>query len=313
MILGAVHIPITTMIILGLGKGAIFAVMALGIALVYKASRVINFAQGEIATLSAFVAWWMISQQHQAWIVGAIAAIGVACGVGYLMHRFIAMPMRDAPRTSVMIATLGVAFLLFGAELRIFGSSPEILPPPIRSITGVFPLVGNVDFDGIRFGFFLLTPVYILALVVAAVSATALALLLTGTRFGLGILATAQDAVSARLLGIPSSRVSAFTWITAGALGAIAGLLVIPAQGGLFYAFQLSGYLFFRGLVAALVGGMDSLVGVVIGALVVGQLESLTSFIFIQSPGTPELVLLGFILAVMVIRPRGLMGSPLAT
>ena len=294
------HAPLQTVVILGLAKGAIFALMALGITLAYRASRVINFAQGEIGTTSAFVAWWLIAKHGQPWAIGALAAITVAAAIGYLMHRFIATPMRDAPRTSVMIATLGVAFLLFGLELKIFGPSPEILPTPF-----------GASHAGIRFGTFTLTPIYMLALAVAAVAALGLALLLTRTRFGLGVLASAQDAASARLLGVPAHLVSAFTWTAAAVLGAVAGLLVAPTQG-VFFAFQMSGLIFFRGLAASLIGGLDSLTGAIVGALIVGQLDSFAGFIFTKSAGAPEIVLLGVILAVMVLRPRGVLGAQVA-
>ena len=299
-------IPILTIISLGIAKGAVFALMALGIALVYKTSRVINFAQGEIGTVAAFVAWWVISKQGQSWLVAATVAIAVACGIGYLMHRLVALPMRDAPRTSVMIATLGVSFMLFGLEVKVFGPSPEVLPPPFDVVR-----LGSLTFGGIDAGQVVLAPISVLALLVAALFAGALALLLTGTRFGLGVLASAQDAVSARLLGIPSNQVSAFAWILGAALGAIAGLLIAPTQG-VFFAFQMSGFIFFRGLVAALLGGLDSLVGVVIGAVVIGQVDTFAGFLFIHSPGVPELILLGLVLGAILLRPRGLLGSPVA-
>ncbi len=295
------HAPIQTVIILGLAKAAIYALMALGITLTYRAARVINFAQGEIGTTAAFVAWWLISRHGQAWAVGAVAALAVAGAIGYAMHRFIALPMRDAPRTSLMITTLGVAFLLFGIELKVFGPSPETLPTPFGGSTW-----------GIHFGSFVLTPIYIAAMLVAGAIAGGLALLLTRTRFGLGILATAQDPSSARLLGIPANAVSAFTWIAAALLGAIAGLLVAPTQG-VFFAFQMSGLIFFRGLVAALIGGLDSLPGAVVGAVVVGEIDSFAGFIFNRSAGVPELVLLAIILVVMVVRPTGILGVEVAT
>lgn len=291
------HAPLQTVIVLGLAKGAIFALMALGITLVYRAARVINFAQGEIGTTAAFVAWWLIAKQNQPWLVGAIGAILVAGGIGYAMHRFIALPMREAPRTSVMIATLGVAFFLFGLELKIFGPSPEVLPTPF-----------GANSSGPHFGTFTLTPIYTTALLVALLAAGGLALFLTRTRFGLGVLATAQDPSSARLLGVPANLVSAFTWIAAAVLGAVAGLLVAPTQG-VFFAFQMSGIIFFRGLVGALVGGLDSLTGAVVGAIVVGEIDSFAGFIFNRSAGVPELVLLGLILVVMVVRPKGLLGT----
>jgi branched-chain amino acid transport system permease protein len=294
------HAPLQTVIILGLAKGAIFALMALGITLTYRAARVINFAQGEIGTTAAFVAWWLIAKHGQPWAVGAIGALVIAGAIGYGMHRFIALPMREAPRTSVMITTLGVAFLLFGIELKLFGPSPETLPTPF----------GTSQW-GIHFGSFVLTPIYITALLVAAAIAGGLALLLTRTRFGLGVLATAQDPSSARLLGIPANLVSAFTWVAAALLGAIAGLLVAPTQG-VFFAFQMSGLIFFRGLVASLIGGLDSLVGAVVGAVVVGEIDSFAGFIFNRSAGVPELVLLAIILVVMVVRPAGLLGAEVA-
>jgi branched-chain amino acid transport system permease protein len=293
------HAPLQTVVVLGLAKGAVFALMALGITLAYRASRVVNFAQGEIGTTAAFVAWWLIAKQAQPWAIGALGALGAAAVIGYLMHRFVAMPMREAPRTSVMIATLGVAFLLYGIELKAFGPSPEILPAPFGGAGGP------------HFGAFVLTPVYSTALAVAALVAGALALLLTRTRFGLGVLATAQDAASARLLGVPARRVSAFTWVVACVLGGVAGLLVAPTQG-VFFAFQMSGLIFFRGLVASLIGGLDSLSGAVLGALVVGQIDSFAGFTFTGTSGAPELVLLGLILVVMVVRPRGLLGAEAA-
>jgi len=304
--LAVAQVPFTTMFVLGLAYGAIFAVMGLGIALVYKTARVINFAQGEIGTLSAFVAWWLIARQGTPWVVGAAGALAVACAIGYLMHRFVALPMREAPRMSLTIATLGVAFLLLGVELKVFSSSPEVLPAPFTVVS-----VGQFHFEGVRMGYFLLTPTYILALAVAGLAAAVLGVVLTRTRFGIGVLASAQDAVTARLLGIPSNRVSAFTWIAAAMLGAVAGLLIAPTQG-IFYAFQMSGFLFFRGLVAALVGGMDSLTGVLLGAVFVGEVNSFSGFLFQGNSGVPELVLLGIVLVVMLARPRGLLGSTAA-
>jgi branched-chain amino acid transport system permease protein len=294
------HAPVQTVVILGLAKGAIYALMALGITLTYRAARVINFAQGEIGTTVAFVAWWLIARHGAPWALGALAALAIAALIGYAMHRFVAFPMRDAPRTSVMITTLGVAFLLFGIELKLFGPSPETLPTPFGNNTW-----------GLQIGSFVLTPIYITALIVAASIAGALAIVLTRTRFGLGVLASAQDPSSARLLGIPANAVSAFTWTAAALLGGIAGLLVAPTQG-VFFAFQMSGLIFFRGLVASLIGGLDSLTGAAVGAVVVGEIDSFAGFIFNRSAGVPELVLLAIILVVMVVRPTGLLGAEAA-
>ncbi|HZT66695.1 MAG TPA: branched-chain amino acid ABC transporter permease [Acidimicrobiales bacterium] len=289
------HFPILEVTVLGLANGAIYALTALGLSLVYKATRVVNFAQGEIGTLAAFVAWEVVVKAHQSWAEGALAAVAVAAAVGWLMHRFVATPMRNASRVSVMIATLGVAFLLFGVEAKLFGPSPEILPPPLA----------RSSFTGVTVGGYLLTPVYLFALAAAAVAAAVFATVLRRTRFGLGVLASAQDPETARLLGVPAARVSAFTWIAAAVLGAVAGLLTAPTQG-VFYPFFMSGTLFFRGLVAALIGGLGSLSGAVVGGLVVGVVEAYSIEQFIHSPGLPEVVLLVLVLAVLLLRPQGL-------
>ncbi|HZU73439.1 MAG TPA: branched-chain amino acid ABC transporter permease [Acidimicrobiales bacterium] len=289
------HFPFLSVTVLGLANGAIYALTALGLSLVYKAARVINFAQGEIGTFAAFVAWEVIAKGHQPWAVGALAAIAAAGGVGYLMHRLVAQPMRQASRVSLMIATLGVAFLLFGAEAKLFGPSPEILPAPLA----------RSAFHGVNLGGYLLTPIYVIALAAAALAAVSLAALLRRTRFGLGVLASAQDSDTARLLGIPAARVSAFTWVAAAVLGAVAGLMTAPTQG-VFYPFFMSGTLFFRGLVAALIGGLGSLSGAVAGGLVVGLVEAYSLQEFIHSPGLPEVILLVLVLGALLLRPQGM-------
>jgi branched-chain amino acid transport system permease protein len=302
------HLPVLAILVLGLARGAIYGLTALGLVLVYKASRVINFALGETATFAAFVAWWVINKQHQPWITGALVAVLAAAAIGYAMHRLVATPMREAPRSSVMIATLGVAFLLFGLEPALFGSAPELLAPPIVQIQGAYPVLGAVNFTGLRLGSAFLSPTYMLALLTMVVCALGLALLLNRTRFGLGVLATAEDGGSARLLGIPANRVSAFTWVIGGVLGGIAGLLIAPTQG-IFFPFFFTGQLFFRGLVAAFVGGLDSLSGAILAGLLVGLLDEAATLIFIRDNGFPEVLFLLLVLLVMLLRPRGLFGS----
>lgn len=299
------HIPVVTVLVLGLAHGATYALLALGISLVYKASRVVNFAQGEIATLAAFIGWQVIVRGGAAWWQGALAALAVASAVGYLTHLLVAWPMRQAARVSVMMATLGVTFLLFGFEAKQWGASPEILPPPAQNFHFSIPLVGTVNSPGISLGGFLLTPVYVTALAAAMLAAALLTLVLRRTRFGLGVLATAQDPDTSRLLGVPARRVSAFTWTVAGLLAGMAGLLLAPTQG-VFTAFAFSGYIFFRALVAALIGGLGSLSGAVLGALVVGELEAFSQQLFIRTPGMPEVFLFVLVLAVMLARPQGL-------
>ncbi|HVA42342.1 MAG TPA: branched-chain amino acid ABC transporter permease [Acidimicrobiales bacterium] len=280
--------------VLGLANGTIYALIALGLSLVYKATRAINFAQGEVGTLAAFIAWELIARHHQNWVVGALAGLAAAAVVGYVMHRFVATPMREASRVSLTIATLGVAFTLYGFEAKVFGDSPEVLPPP------------SLGFQGVSVAGFLLTPVYIYAIAAAVIASATLGLVLRRTRFGLGVLASAQDPDTARLLGVPAAKVSAFTWVGAAVLAGVAGLLAGPTQG-VIYPFFMSGTLLFRGLVAALVGGFGDLPGAVYGGLIVGLVEAYAIEAFVHYPGLPEVILMALVLGVLLVRPRGIL------
>ncbi|HUZ42831.1 MAG TPA: branched-chain amino acid ABC transporter permease [Acidimicrobiales bacterium] len=286
------HIPQFT--VLGLANGTIYALIALGLSLVYKATRAINFAQGEVGTLAAFIAWELIGRHHQNWVVGAAAGLAAAVVVGYVMHRFVATPMREASRVSLTIATLGVAFTLYGFEAKVFGASPEVLPPP------------SLGFQGVSVAGFLLTPVYIYAIAAAVIASATLGVVLRRTRFGLGVLASAQDSDTARLLGVPAAKVSAFTWVGAAVLAGVAGLLAGPTQG-VIYPFFMSGTLLFRGLVAALVGGFGDLPGAVYGGLIVGLVEAYSIEAFVHYPGLPEVILMALVLGVLLVRPRGIL------
>ncbi|MBV8203215.1 MAG: hypothetical protein JOZ15_21585, partial [Acidobacteria bacterium] len=199
--------------------------------------------------------------------------------------------------------TLGVMFLLVGIELKLFGSSPEILTAPLLGVTGFTPIdIGSYSL-GIN---------QVEALATAGLAAFLLALLLNRSLFGLGVLASAQDAAMARLLGIPARWVSAFTWIVAMALGGLAGLIIVPTKGGAFAAFYLSGFFYFRGLVAALLGGMGSLTGAVIGGIVIGEIDAFAQIGFSQVQGAAEMTLLVVVLLTLVARPQGLFAQKAA-
>jgi branched-chain amino acid transport system permease protein len=195
----------------------------------------------------------------------------------------------------VAVATIGLLLLLFALELKIFGPSPRILEPPIQGL-------------GLEIAGFFVSPTQILALLTALGLGVALAAFLKRTDFGLGVLAASQDPTATRLVGVRVGRVSAFTWALAGAVSAVAALLIEPTIG-VFAAGFMTG-LFVRGLAAALLGGLTSLPGAFIGGVAVGVIEALIGQRYVQStfPGIQSVAVMLVIVAVLLIRPRGLFG-----
>jgi branched-chain amino acid transport system permease protein len=282
-------------IVLGLIAGSIYALIAAGIALVYKATRVLNFAQAEVGTLSLYATWWVCTRHHQPWIVGALASIVVATAIGLVFERLVIRPMLTASRVTVAVATIGLFSFALALELAWFAGTIYLLPPPIAS-------------GGVRIAGVFVSSSQFLALGVVAVIALGLAAFLRFTDFGLAVQAAADDPIAAQLMGTPRGRISAFTWGTAGALSAIAVLLIEPTVGVLSPG-AFSG-LFIGGLTAALVGGLSSLPGAFVGGLVVGiaEAEVKAHLQLTVIPSFQVTAMLVIVLGVLLLRPQGLLG-----
>lgn len=283
-------------IVLGLIAGSIYALIAAGITLVYKGSRVLNFAQAEVGTLTLYVTYWVSSKHHQPWILGALASVVAAIAIGLLFERVVIRPMLTAPRLTVAVATIGLFSFCLAVELGLFAGSVYLIPPPIAH-------------GGVRLAGVFVSSSQWLALGVVAVVAAGLAAFLRFTDFGLAVQASADDPVAAQLMGTPRGRISAFTWGTAGGLSAIAVLLIEPTVGVLTPG-AFAG-LFIGGLTAALVGGLTSLPGAFVGGLVVGIAEAEVKAHIVTSaiPSVQTTAMLVIVLAVLLLRPQGLLGS----
>ena len=163
-------------LVLGIVEGGIYGLLAVGIVLVYRGSRVLNFAQGELGTLGLFAAWWLTTEHGLPWVVGAAGAILTATAIGLLFERLIVRKMVDASRISVAVATVGLLLFLLSFGFRVFGESPRTVRPPISG--HVITLAGVV-----------VSPTQILSIGVTLAVALGLAALLKKTDFGLGVLA----------------------------------------------------------------------------------------------------------------------------
>jgi len=285
-------------IVLGLVYGGIYGLFAVGIVLVYRGSRVLNFAQGEIGTFGLYAAWWLSTERGLPWFVGAAGAIATALAIGLLFERFIVRPMGDQSRLSVAVATVGLLLFLLALGFRAFGESP-------RSVTS--PLSGGVDIAGV-----VVSATQMLSLAVTAAIGVVLAVLLRRTDFGLAVLAAADDPTAVRLVGVPLRRVSAFTWGVGAAISALAALLIAPTIGVFTPGFASE--LFVMGLAAALVGGLTSLPGAFVGGIVVGLVDVFVRDATLTSslPGIPTLSVFALILIVLLARPQGIFGTAAA-
>lgn len=282
-------------LVLGVVAGVIYALIAVGITLVYKSSRVLNFAQAEMGTLALYWTWWLSTAHGLPWAVGALVAVMFSAATGLAFERLVIRPIATAPRVTLAVATIGLLALCAAIEAALFAGSIKQLPNPI---TGTGLHVAGV----------VIAPSQELALAVVVLLAVALGAFLRFTDFGLGVLASADDPVAAQLMGVSRAKVSAFTWGVAGALSAVAALLNEPTVGAL--APGVFAGLFIGGLTAALVGGLSSLPGAFVGGIVVGIVEAeiKAHLLYASLPDLQYLAMLAMVVLILLFRPQGLLG-----
>lgn len=280
----------------GISIGAIYGLMAIGIVLVYKSSRVLNFAQGELGTFAVFFTWWLSIKNHVPGFLGVAAGIAAAGIVAFAFEYLVIRRMIDSSRLAVAVTTIGFFLLLIAAESIIWSESILVMPSPFKSI-------------GPKLLGFYVSPIRILAFVAVGTLALGIGAFLRFTDFGLGVVAAAQDSTAVRLVGIKLKRISSFTWVLAGVIGAVAGLLNAPIEGAFSPGFMT--VIFVKALAAALIGGITSLPGAFVGGIVVGVMEQMVQRAFADTgfPGVPSIAVLILILGVLLFRPQGILGK----
>lgn len=279
---------------IGLGNGAVYAMIGMGLVAIYRATGLLNFAQGEMAMFATFLVWTLHDLGLPLWL----AALGGMAGgavVGAVTYQVVVRPVGDPHQKplAVVIVTIGL-FLAFNALAQlIWGTDQRPLDPLFG--TGEF-LVGGVAIDHQKVG----------ALAVLGIEAVAFYLLFMKTKLGLAMRSVASNPESSALCGVPVSRILLVGWALAAAVGAIGGVFMAPnsavdanlMQVPLIFAFA-----------AITLGGFDSFVGAVVGGLTIGVLTDVVpKYVgFVEKmPTAPAFVA---ILVVLLIRPQGLFGS----
>jgi branched-chain amino acid transport system permease protein len=270
--------------------------MAIGLVLIYKSSRIFNFAAGEFATVGAFGAY--LTKGHVPFVLAALIGVLAALGTGLLTERLVIRPLANRPRVTLLVATAAVAIFviafqfLAGAQGKLFGAKALVSGNAFR-LTGVF-----VSWQEL------------VIVVVLAASGAALAWFFGRTDLGLATLATSQEPTAARLMGIRLNRVAMLTWGLAGALGGVAGVLLPPLTQNFTPAFGTTDLLI-PAFTAAVLGGMTSVPGAFVGGLVLGLVQNLTQFNVSSNslPGAPSVAVLVVLVLVLVVRPTGILGK----
>jgi ABC-type branched-subunit amino acid transport system permease subunit len=296
-------------IVLGSTRGLVYGILAVGLVLTYKGTRVLNLAQPFFGLLGAFVCWWLTAEAsflpfahgtRPRLLVALPLAIAFTGALALMLQRLLFRRLRNAPRLVMLVATLAIGQGALGLVAAVFTRNSSqveqlrVIPPVVR---GVIEL-GHVNLTG--------GDIQILAVV--PLVAIELALFFKYTRFGVAIRAAAENADAARLLGVSVERVASFSWAVGLMLAALAGVLLASEQGTLAVSTLSTGFLV-RALAAALIGGLSSLPGALVGGLVVGIGEAVLAGVFPSTIGAAQAVFFVLVVVMLLVRPQGLFGQ----
>ena len=276
----------------GISTGAIYAAVALALVLIWRATRIVNFAQGAMLMFTTSIALGVINSSGSYWLGFAVA---LACGLlgGAIVERVLIRRVESAPPLNAVIVTLGLLILLEAGAGMIWGNTPRSFPPAF-SIRGY-------DIGGTRV---LFSPNDTFTVLVVLGVAFALRVLFINTAIGLKMRAAAFRPEVARLLGVRVGRMFTLGWALAALVGSLAGVLVAPA---VFVGPNQFDSLLVFGFTAAVLGGLDSPLGAVVGGMLLGLVLSYVSGY--EGASLVTLAALVVLIAVLMIRPSGLFSS----
>jgi branched-chain amino acid transport system permease protein len=281
-------------VISGIAQGGIFASLALALVLIYNAMGLVNFAQGEMAMMATFIAFTLIDHGVNYWIAFPVT-LAIAFVGGIAIQRIVIRPVERAPILTLVIVTLGLVALINGLAGFIFGYLPRSFPSPFPAQTVNF-LGAFVSFRDLG------------VIAVSGVVLLVIYVVLQRTTVGLTLRAAAHNPEASRLLGVRVSWMLALGWGLASAVGAVSGIMVAPIlllepnmmQTIIIYAFA-----------AAVLGGIESPLGAVVGGVIVGVTVNLAGAYIPFVGGDLQLaVALAIIIGVLLIKPNGLFGRP---
>ena len=281
----------------GISDGVIYAAIGLSLVLIWRGTRVLNYAQGGMAMFTSYVALFVINTTGSYWL-GFVVALATGLVLGAVLERAVVRPTVGKSPLNAVIVTIGLLILIEGVAGIMYGSKNRSFPTPY-SIVGA--KVGSFDLGPGSSPSAIFTAVAVLA------SAGLLFLLFQYTSVGLRMRASAFSGTVAQLMGVRVGRITTLGWALAGLIGALAGMLVTPQT--FLYPNSMDS-IFVLGFTAAVIGGLDSPVGAIVGGLILGVvLNYVTGYV---GSNLPELAGLAILVLVLMIRPSGLFASTTA-
>ena len=276
----------------GITNGFVYALIGMGMAVIFKGSRIINAMQGEFAVIGALVTVMALKGMHLPYPVAIVAGIVVGALTGVAIDYVLVRPMtrRNASEESFLLLTIGLAFTLSAATLYFGGRETHLLPG-----------FGGKDAFELMEATLPQHAAWLMAVALAVV--WALRLFYTHTMLGLSLSAASLDPDGATTTGINVGRMRGYTFLLGGGIGAMAGVLVTPLIG---MNYQMGIALTLKGFAAAILGGLANPLGAVVGGLVMGLLESLAVVGF--PSGYRDVVSLSLLIVIMIVMPNGMLG-----
>jgi branched-chain amino acid transport system permease protein len=294
-------------IVNGLTLGSVYALIALGYSMVYGILKLLNFAHGEVYMMGAFIGFGVLTAlggsedpRFSMWLTLTLMIGAAMLGSGLLgvgIERFAYRPLRNAPRIAPLISALGVSFFLQNSALLLFGAD-------YRTYNTFGFEEGKLFTSGIDWGPLRISLLRIIVIVGTIFLMIALALFVSRTRTGKAMRATAFDREAAAMMGINVDRVIVVTFLIGSALAGAAGVMVGLLYSRIYHFMGFTAGL--KGFTAAVVGGIGSIPGAMLGGIVIGLAESLSQGYL--STRFYDLVVFGLLIAVLIFRPTGLLG-----
>jgi branched-chain amino acid transport system permease protein len=274
----------------GIAVGAIYALVALGLVLTYKATEVLNFAHGDLLAVSAFTAWGLITVVGMPFWWALLATVALAALLAYGIDAVVVRRIAGQPQFAGVMLTIALAFMLRGLISMGFGPESRNYPTPW---TGQTTHVGGIAIANLQ-----------LVIVGMSLAVTAaLLLFFRSTRLGMAMQAASQNQLAAYLTGVRVKRVNSMVWALSGATAALAGVLLAPIT-----LVDISlWFVVLKALAALVLGGFGSIAGAIVGGLLIGLIEQYAG-VYLPD-GFKDIVAYVVLIAVLVIRPHGLLGE----
>lgn len=279
----------------GISNGAIFALVALGFVLIFKSSDVINFAQGELLMIGAYLTYMVVEQFGLFWPIGVLIAVVLAAGVGVLIQQLVLRPLIGEPAISVIMVTIGLSSLLRAIIGAIWGTTPlpapEFLPKDTVSFLGASISIDKIWAIGLSLLLFVVLTIFF-----------------RRSNEGIAMRAVADDQQAALSMGISVKRVWAVAWAIAAVTASVGGILLMSIFGGVSGTIGRVGLLVFP---VVILGGLDSIPGAILGGLIIGLLQAYAGGYLPPDLGLGEVAPYIVLLIILLVRPYGLFGQKL--